>query len=236
MTYSLEPVAIARTPFAEKFGIPRQSGLVPVRGSIELLPPYNRAESVVGLESVSHIWLDFIFHQNRQDTQQLSVRPPRLGGNRKLGVFATRASFRPNRLGTSLVRLEAVQLTDEGVVLEVSGIDLLDGTPIVDIKPYLPYADSVPDAVNGIASQAPAFAVEVTWAQASLAAFTALVNDADGQLAQQVVQLIGLDPRPAYKKDRLGSYGMCLFGVDIRWDMQTPESAIIVGVEKTSTI
>jgi len=146
---SVQPVAIARTPFAEKFAIPRQPQLAPAaRAVIELLPPYNQPEALLGLEQVSHIWLLFQFHQAPADdpaAPRLRVRPPRLGGNEKLGVFATRSTHRPNGIGQSVVRLEKV----EGTRLWVSGVDLLDGTPILDIKPYVPLFDTATDVRTG---------------------------------------------------------------------------------------
>ncbi|CAA0111418.1 tRNA (adenine(37)-N6)-methyltransferase [BD1-7 clade bacterium] len=237
MEFTLSTVALARTPFREKFGIPRQAGLVPVRGRIDMLPPWDQPEALNGLEQVSHIWLDFIFHQNPSKPEQLSVRPPRLGGNRRLGVFATRASFRPNRLGTSLVKLEAVCVEAGNVHLEVSGIDLLDGTPIVDIKPYLPYADRIDDAVNAIAPAAPAPTLAVDWQAQALLACRACLRElgyvgglsGDGlcEIEQQVTQLVALDPRPAYKQSACGTYAMSVFGLNVRWVMQTPTQASI---------
>lgn len=161
MTHSVSPIGYIRSCFMEKFAIPRQPLLAPAaRGTLELLPPFDQAEALEGLEQVSHVWLLFLFHQALEDKPRLKVRPPRLGGNRSLGVFATRATHRPNGIGQSVVRLEGF----EAGRLWLSGIDLLDGTPVLDIKPYAPYADAVADARNGIAD-APPPGIAVEWSE-----------------------------------------------------------------------
>src|SRR5690606_4159047 len=159
MPHDIEPIGYLRSCFREKFAIPRQPHLAPAaRGVLELLPPFDSGEAVAGLEQVSHVWLLFLFHQALEDKPRLRVRPPRLGGNRMVGVFATRATHRPNGIGQSVVRLDRV----EAGRLLVSGIDLLDGTPIIDIKPYVPYADALPEARNEMAAAAPEL-IEVQW-------------------------------------------------------------------------
>ena len=165
MSYFVSPIGYIRSCFKEKFAIPRQPQLAPAaRGVLELLPPFDGGEAVEGLEQVSHVWLLFLFHQALEDKPRLKVRPPRLGGNRSLGVFATRATHRPNGIGQSVVRLEKV----EPGRLWLSGIDLLDGTPVLDIKPYVPYADAVADARNAIA-EAPPAPIPVQWSDTALA-------------------------------------------------------------------
>ncbi|WP_323150257.1 tRNA (N6-threonylcarbamoyladenosine(37)-N6)-methyltransferase TrmO, partial [Pseudomonas oryzihabitans] len=152
MQHSVTPIGHVRSCFKEKFAIPRQPALAPAaRGVLELLPPFDRPEAVEGLEGVSHVWLLFLFHQALESQPRLRVRPPRLGGNRYLGVFATRATHRPNGIGQSVVRLDGLE---PGRLL-LSGLDLLDGTPVLDIKPYVPYADSPPGAHNAIAEAPP---------------------------------------------------------------------------------
>ncbi|OHC28177.1 MAG: tRNA (N6-threonylcarbamoyladenosine(37)-N6)-methyltransferase TrmO, partial [Pseudomonadales bacterium RIFCSPLOWO2_02_FULL_63_210] len=152
MPYSVSPIGFVRSCFKEKFAIPRQPQLAPAaRGVLELVAPFDTGEAVQGLEQVSHVWLLFVFHQALEDRPRLKVRPPRLGGNKSVGVFASRATHRPNGIGQSVVKLDAV----EPGRLWLSGIDLLDGTPVLDIKPYVPYADSVASAYNRIADAAP---------------------------------------------------------------------------------
>jgi tRNA-Thr(GGU) m(6)t(6)A37 methyltransferase TsaA len=149
MQHSVAPIGYLHSCFQEKFAIPRQPQLAPAaRGVLELIAPFNTGEAVAGLEQVSHVWLIFLFHQALEDKPRLKVRPPRLGGNQSMGVFATRATHRLNGIGQSVVKLDKV----EAGRLWLSGIDLLDGTPILDIKPYVPYADSVPLACNAIAA------------------------------------------------------------------------------------
>ncbi|HYQ38250.1 MAG TPA: tRNA (N6-threonylcarbamoyladenosine(37)-N6)-methyltransferase TrmO, partial [Pseudomonas sp.] len=148
MQHSVSPVGILRSCFKEKFAIPRQPQLAPAaRGVLELLPPFDSGAAVEGLEQVSHVWLLFLFHQALEEQPRLKVRPPRLGGNRAIGVFASRATHRPNGIGQSVVKLERV----EAGRLHLSGIDLLDGTPVLDVKPYVPYADIISEARNAIA-------------------------------------------------------------------------------------
>ena len=193
--FSMKPVARLQGCFPEKFGVPRQAGLVKAsRGTVVFEPEYRRDEAVRGLEGFSHLWLVWVFDQVPEDGVRLSVRPPRLGGNEKLGVFATRSPFRPNRIGLSAVRLERI-VTDreDGPVLEVSGVDLVDGTVILDVKPYVPYADAVPDAVGAFAAEAPErMPVEV--ADEARPRWDMLTEST----RHLVVETLGLDARPAY--------------------------------------
>ena len=153
MGWKFEPVAVVHSCFAEKFAIPRQPLLAPAAtATLELLPPYDQPEALEGLEGVSHLWLLFVFHAAGHGSKHLRVRPPRLGGNQRIGVFASRAPHRPNPIGQSVVRLEGIV---DGRLL-LSGVDLLDGTPVLDIKPYVPYADAIGDAHNSLAPAPPA--------------------------------------------------------------------------------
>lgn len=206
--YHLEPIAFLRTPFPEKFGIPRQPGLVPAAtATLELEEPFRRAGVFDGLEGTSHLWLLFVFHHQPDDWQP-KVRPPRLGGNEKRGVFATRSPRRPNRLGMSVVKLEKV--LPEAFRLEVSGVDLLDGTPIVDIKPYVPYSDSLPQATHGFATGEP----ERRPVDFSEDVAVALRDRPD--LKDLIEQILSLDPRPRYHQDER-EYGTALAGYNVRW-------------------
>lgn len=225
MPVFLHPVAVAHTPFKEKFAIPRQPLLAPAaKGRIQLLPPYDQPEALQGLEQVSHVWLIFQFHKAlpSQDSEpSLRVRPPRLGGNKKIGVFASRSTHRPNSLGQSLVKLESI----EGSCLRVSGLDLLDGTPIIDIKPYVPYADSLPEAVNHIAEQAPAF-ISILWSEQALQQAQVHAQRLGDDVQGLIQQCLQQDPKPAYQKptpDRC--YGVKLWDLNVQWHY--PEAGVI---------
>ena len=219
MAYSVEPIGFVRSCFKEKFAIPRQPQLAPAaRGVLELLPPFDQGEAVQGLEQVSHVWLLFMFHEALEDKPRLKVRPPRLGGNQSIGVFATRATHRPNGIGQSVVRLDKV----EGARLHLSGIDLLDGTPVLDIKPYVPYADNVPGASNAIASAAPAL-IAVQWQEAGLAQARTHAARLGQPLVELIEQCLAQDPRPAYQKPAPErEYGARFWDVDVRWHYPQP--------------
>lgn len=232
----LHPVAIARTPFAEKFAIPRQPSLAPAALSrIELLAPYNQPEALQGLEQVSHIWLLFCFHGVPADNPQaprLRVRPPRLGGNQQLGVFATRSTHRPNGLGQSVVRLVAI----EGTSLIVSGADLLDGTPIVDIKPYVPYADCISSAENAIASGPPE-PIQVNWtdeaARCALTEGARLAEDVTAVLNQCLAQ----DPKPAYQQPASErEYGARFWDLNVVWHYPCAGQLTILRIEPPAKV
>ena len=200
--YEIEPIAHIRTPFPEKFGIPRQSGLVAeAKGIIVFDPKYREPDALRGIEGFSHLWLIWGFSAVEQDGFTPLVRPPRLGGNEKRGVFATRSPFRPNELGLSVVRLEGVEKTKgKGVVLNVSGVDLLDKTPIYDIKPYIPYADAHPDARGGFASDPDEGVLIVNCDDEVLERL--------GDDATAVLAALARDPRPAYHDDPERVYEM----------------------------
>jgi len=223
-TYTIDPIGFINTCFPEKFGIPRQSLLAPsAKGSLILQPPYNHPDCVRGLESVSHVWLSFIFHQHSDKGWKPTVRPPRLGGNEKVGVFATRSSFRPNQLGLSVVALDDVIIDQRQVCLHFSGVDLVDGTPIVDIKPYLNYADSLPYATNAIAAQAPLH-VNVEFSDSALVFCeqykTTIKNLPTTDLKQLIVEVLQQDPRPAYhhqQSQESREYGIAVLDCNVRW-------------------
>ena len=204
----LHPIGIVYSCFKGKFGVPRQPALAPSAcACLELLPPYNRADAVQGLEQVSHVWLQFIFHQSPVSSSP-KVRPPRLGGNQRVGVFATRSPVRPNALGLSVVRLDRIEVEAGSVRLWLSGVDLIDGTPVVDIKPYLPYVDAVHDAENRLAPAAPeALSVQIP---PSL--------DLSAPVAQLVREVLAQDPRPAYQQpEPTRIYGMHLLDYNLQW-------------------
>ncbi len=232
----LKAVAYCRTPYKQKFGIPRQPGLVDVHGYVELVDEFNHIDAVRGLEQYSHLWLLFSFHENLAQGWKTTVRPPRLGGNEKLGVFATRSTFRPNGIGQSVVKLHKV-LTDNGkVMLEISGMDLLDGTPIVDIKPYIPFSDAIPHARGGIAHEAPELiTVEFNdLAKQALLELTAQKDKPEYQgLPQLIDGVLSQDPRPAYKKAKADPklYQVALYDLDIFWLVEQ-DKIIVVDITK----
>jgi len=215
-SYTLKPIGLVHSCFKEKFAIPRQPALAPAaRGEIELLPPYDDPVAIEGLADVSHLWLSFIFHQAmpKEGEVRLRVRPPRLGGNKKIGVFATRATHRPNPLGLSVVKLDGIK----NGRLQISGIDLLDGTPIVDIKPYVPYADSVPEAVNKIASASPEL-TQVKFTAEALISVEQQSKRLDQPVKELIEQMLAQDPKPAYQKpDPTRVYGVKIWDLDVKW-------------------
>lgn len=206
-----QPIATMRSAFPTKFGIPRQSGLVTeLKSTIVFEPPYRNPEMLRGIEGFSHLWLIWSFSQSG-DHWSPTVRPPRLGGNQRMGVFATRSPFRPNNIGLSSVRLERVELhTPEGPVLHVSGADLMDGTPIFDIKPYIPYADCHPEATEGFTGQVEMQALTVEIPPEQLSRFPVEKRDA-------LVGVLAQDPRPRYQADASRVYGLEFGGYEVKF-------------------
>lgn len=219
MNHQVSPIGYLRSCFKEKFAIPRQPQLAPAaRGVLELCAPFDNGDAVQGLEQVSHVWLLFLFHQTLEDTPRLKVRPPRLGGNRAIGVFATRATHRPNGIGQSVVKLDKVDKDR----LWLSGIDLLDGTPVLDVKPYVPYADNVPDALNHIAADAPP-QIEVLWQDSALDSARRHALRLGEPLVELIEQCLAQDPRPAYQQPTPERrYGARLWDVDVQWHYPQP--------------
>ena len=229
MNYSLEPIAIIRSPFREKFGTPRQPDLAPsVRARIDFLPEFATPEAVRGLEGFSHLWLIFLFHQNWQKGWKPTVRPPRLGGNRRVGVYASRSPFRPNPLGLSAVRLLSINCDSGKVSLEVQGADLIDGTPILDIKPYIPYGDSIPDATGGFAEEAPKSTLQVDFSDPAKKQL-ALYQDETPELEIMLQETLSLDPRPAYRHNQEDSqeYGVLFDRYNVRWKVQGKQLIVL---------
>lgn len=218
-SFSFQQIGIIRSPWKEKFAVPRQPGLIQDGGGeLHLQPPYNQPDAVRGLEAFSHLWLVFVFHQTMAGGWRPTVRPPRLGGNTRMGVFATRSTFRPNPVGMSLVELTGIRTEKGGVVLELGSLDLIDGTPVIDIKPYLPFAEAVPDARAGFAQQAPDARMPV--------AFSPLAQQQIAQHQQQyphlarfITQILAQDPRPAYRKgeEPEREYAAWLLDFNVRW-------------------
>ncbi len=224
MDEKLKVIARIRSDFSTKFGIPRQSGLVEgLQAAVVFEPEFRNPDMLRGIEGFSHLWLIWEFSASRGWSP--TVRPPRLGGNRRMGVFATRSPFRPNPLGLSCVRLEGVQREGaNGAVLLVSGADLMDGTPIFDIKPYIPYADAHPDAIGGFANTAPeaALTVEIP---------PELINRLPENRRDALIRVLSLDPRPSYQDDPERTYGMNFAGFDIRFRVEN-DVLTVCGIEK----
>lgn len=216
MMISLTPIARLVSPYREKFGIPRQPGLSPVTAQVVLLPPFNQPASVEGLTGFSHIWLIFAFHAvEPRPGKHLSVRPPRLGGNERVGVFASRATHRPNGLGLSLVELLSLE-TQQGVRLQVRGADLLHDTPIFDIKPYLPQFEAIPQARAGFASTPPK-ALPVIFLPKATACGINLYGEQWENMAEWIRSCLQYNPRPAYHNDAQRVYGWRFADLNIKW-------------------
>lgn len=216
--YQFNVIGYIQSPYKQKFAIPRQPGLIPeATGQLILEPAYSQDTIVRGLESFSHLWLIFVFHETADKGWSPMVRPPRLGGNSRKGVFATRATFRPNPIGLSVVKLDAVEHKGSQLILHLSGIDLLDGTPVLDIKPYLPYADALTDAGGGFADSAPETMMKVSFSEQAQQFCQA--QTAYPQLQVFIEKVLKQDPRPPYKKQRQGEqqYGMSLYHFNIKW-------------------
>lgn len=213
----IRPIAYIRTEFPEKFGVPRQSGLAKgLRGRIVFEPQYRNPDALRGLEGFSHIWLIWEFSANRSTGKwQPTVRPPRLGGNAHIGVFATRSPFRPNPLGLSCVAVEGIELsTDEGPVITVKGADLMDGTPVYDIKPYIKYADSRPEAVCGYVDGLEESQLKVV--------FPSEISSKvpDKSVIPALMDVLRLDPRPSYHDDPQRIYGLSFGGLNVRFRVE----------------
>ena len=209
---NIEPIAYFRSPFHSKFGIPKQSGLVEeLEGSIVFCPEYRNADALRGLDDFDYLWLIWGFSANKHAATSLVVRPPLLGGNEKMGVFATRSPFRPNALGLSSVRISRIETdTTRGPVITVVGADLMDGTPIYDIKPYIPYADSHPEAKGGFTDTH------------AICRLTVVIPDCFHHLFSQsqlqaLYKVLELDPRPHYHKSGQKEYGMPYMDYDVHF-------------------
>lgn len=219
-TFQFQAIGHIHSPFKEKFGIPRQSGLASsASGTLELLPPYDHVDSVRGLERFSHIWVIFVFHKHLDRDWSALVRPPRLGGNDKAGVFASRSPYRPNMIGQSVVKLDAIRSESGHANLSISGFDLLDGTPVLDIKPYIPYNDALPGASGGFAPTAPDIVLDVVFSPQAEAQCQQLEGEQHPKLRQLISEVLCLDPRPAYRRAEVSDrvYGIRLYDVDVRF-------------------
>lgn len=212
---SMDVIAVMHSDFPTKFGIPRQSGLAEaLHSTIVFEPAYRNPEALRGIEGFSHLWLLWQFSQAVRQDWSPTVRPPRLGGNTRMGVFATRSPFRPNAIGLSCVRLLSVEQTqDMGTVLHIGGADLMDGTPILDIKPYIPYCDAHPEAMGGFTQDAGDYLLDVDFPES-------LKQRLPAEKQEAICQVLSHDPRPSYQKDTDRVYGLSFAGHDIRFTVK----------------
>ncbi|BAN95115.1 hypothetical protein E05_03490 [Plautia stali symbiont] len=227
--FAFSQIGVIRSPWKEKFAVPRQPGLVQDGGGeLHLLAPYNQPEAMRGLEAFSHLWVLFVFHQTMAGGWRPTVRPPRLGGNARMGIFATRSTFRPNPIGMSLVELKGIRCEQQQVILQLGSLDLVDGTPVVDIKPYLPFAEALPAARAGFAQSAPDASMPVR--------FSALAQQQlqqqqrhYPQLARFITEVLAQDPRPAYRKGESPGreYAAWLLDFNVRWRIDAAGTEVI---------
>ena len=215
MDVTIQVIARMHSDFATKFGIPRQSGLVEeLRSTIVFEPEFRNSDALRGMEDFSHLWIIWQFSEAVRQGWSPTVRPPRLGGNTRMGVFATRSPFRPNNLGLSCVKLLGIEHTTEfGTVIHVGGADLMDGTPIFDVKPYIPYADCQPDATGGFTDSAADFLLNVEFPAALLQKLPESKRDA-------AIQVLSHDPRPSYQRKPDRIYGLTFAGFDLRFRVE----------------
>ncbi|MGC8121117.1 tRNA (N6-threonylcarbamoyladenosine(37)-N6)-methyltransferase TrmO [Marinobacter sp. VGCF2001] len=217
---TLTPVAFTRSCFRDKFGVPRQPGLTRyAHAGLVIQSPFDREEAFRGLESASHLWLTFQFHEAVRAEWRPVVRPPRLGGNRKIGVFASRSPFRPNSLGLSVVRNKGLERKNGELILKISNHDLIDGTPILDIKPYLPFSDSVPEASLGWADTAPTDKLEVVFSEQAQQQLQQLPEADYPQFQALIEDVVSYDPRPSFRRgrDEERIYGANLYDKNVRF-------------------
>lgn len=209
----MKPIAYVKTDFGTKFGVPRQSGLVPeLKGEIRFLPEYSRPEAFRELEGFSHIWVIWEFSEAKREKWSPTVRPPRLGGNKRIGVFATRSPFRPNNMGLSCLKLDEIVFEDNIAVLKVSGIDMMNGTPVFDIKPYIPRADCIPEASEGYTAETKKHFLEVVFPEE-------LKSKLPVDKLPAVIGILRNDPRPSYIDDPERIYGIEFSGFDIKFSV-----------------
>ncbi|NRA21065.1 MAG: tRNA (N6-threonylcarbamoyladenosine(37)-N6)-methyltransferase TrmO [Oceanospirillaceae bacterium] len=233
--YCFSPIGIIQSPFTEKFGIPRQPGLCPaVTSTLIFNAQHHHSDLFSGLEHASHLWLIFVFSECYEQPWKAKVRPPRLGGNQKMGVLATRSPYRPNPIGISAVKIERVYTKNAGTYIEVSGADLLNGTPILDIKPYVPYSDCIDSASHALAESFTSLQQPMFFSTQAQAICEQHLIECGEQLSLIIEQILRCDPRPAYHKDHQREYGISVYHWNIRWTISTLRIDIL-SIHPTST-
>ncbi len=234
MGFSVEAIGLIQSCFKDKFGVPRQPGLIKsVNARLDFFPPHDGAEVSRQLDGVSHVWIIFVFHHCLGQQARLSVRPPRLGGNRKLGVFATRSTHRPNPIGLSVVELAGIEQGGQGISLLLRGADLVDGTPVLDMKPYVSMSDAIPGATADYATDAPQLRFEVVFSpQATQQCCEHAVRWPD--LYGLIVSVLSQDPRPAYLAGSVGSrvYSVRLYDLDVHWSVADQASVEVHSINR----
>ncbi|MDP0562780.1 MAG: tRNA (N6-threonylcarbamoyladenosine(37)-N6)-methyltransferase TrmO [Candidatus Endonucleobacter sp. (ex Gigantidas childressi)] len=219
INFQFQQLGIIHSCYREKFGIPRQAGIVTAAESeLELLSPFHQENLIRGLEGFSHIWVIFVFHKTMNEGWRATVRPPRLNGRQRMGVFATRSTHRPNSIGISAIALKGIRRGNSKLILELGGADLLDGTPVIDIKPYLPYADVIPDALNGFASQ-PITTTNIFFSDHAENISKCYEKNTGRQLITLIKQVLAQDPRPAYLRNTTNRrHHIALWDIHVIWE------------------
>ncbi len=233
-SFQFDTIGIIESPYQEKFAIPRQPNLVSAaKGKVVLVGAANNSDLVRDIEQFSHLWLLFVFHGTQEQGWKPLVRPPRLGGNVKTGVLATRSTFRPNPIGMSVVKLDKVTTENKQTIIHISGLDLLNGTPIVDIKPYVPYSDAIISANAGFAQNEPDTGLSVLFSEQAQVDLK-MYQQENSELALLIEQILKQDPRPAYKQGKADDkiYGMSLFDLNIQWKLTTLDTVLVINIKR----
>ncbi|MBW1634733.1 MAG: tRNA (N6-threonylcarbamoyladenosine(37)-N6)-methyltransferase TrmO [Deltaproteobacteria bacterium] len=227
-SFVIEPVGIIHSCFTEKFGIPRQPGMVKsATASLELLPRFNREEMIRGLDQFSHIWVHFLFHKTVEEGWKPTVRPPGLGGKKRVGVFATRSPHRPNHMGMSAVRLVSVRKVKTRFMLELAGVDFLDQTPVLDIKPYVAYSDSIESAAGGYSTGQGSEQIGIQFSGQAAQFCKTYEQETGRKIRRLIEEMIHHDPRPASQKGSKNRFGMLLWDVNIRWQVEGEQFTVL---------